>query len=67
VNDIFIDLLMLLTWNLGVKPAKEVDVPGALDLPGEWLTVVIFANIGEVVGVVAEYAADGKWTFPRRR
>jgi hypothetical protein len=49
---------------LGVEPTKEVDVPRMLDFPGERLTLVILANIGEVVGVVAECAADGEWPFP---
>jgi hypothetical protein len=64
VANIFIDIQMLLTWRLGIKPAEEVDVPGAFDLPGEWFAVVVFAHIGEVVGVIAEYVADGEWPFP---
>jgi hypothetical protein len=50
---------------LGVKPSEEVDVPGALHLSGERFAFVVFADVGEVVGVVAEYAADGEWSFPR--
>jgi hypothetical protein len=50
---------------LSVEPTEEVDVPGALDYPGEWLAFVIFANIGEVVGVIAECTADGERSFPR--
>jgi hypothetical protein len=67
VNDIFIDILLFLTWSLGVKPAEKIDVPGALDLPGEWLAVVVLADVGEVIGVVAEYTADSEWPFPWRR
>jgi hypothetical protein len=48
------------------KTAKEIDIPGALDLSGEWFAIVIFAHVREVVGVVAEYAADGEWPFPWR-
>jgi hypothetical protein len=66
VNGIFIDVGLLLTWRLGIKPAKEIDVPGALNLSGERLAVVFFAHVREVVGVVAEYAADGEWPFPWR-
>jgi hypothetical protein len=57
-------MLMLLTWRLGVKPAKEIDAPGALDLSGEGLAVVVFADVGEVIAAIAEYADDGKWSFP---
>ena len=64
VANIFIDIQMLLTWRLGIEPAEEIDVPGAFDLPGEWLAVVVSARIGEVVGGIAEYAADGEWPFP---
>ncbi|KAK1650850.1 hypothetical protein QYE76_068655 [Lolium multiflorum] len=55
------DILAALQYlSLRIKPAKEIDVPGALDLSGEWLAVVVFAHICEVLGVVAEYAADGE-------
>ena len=54
------------TFELGVEPAEEVDVPGALYLFGERFAFVVLADVDEVVGVVAEYTADGGWSFPGR-
>ena len=47
-----------------VEAAKEIDVPGAFDLPGERVAVIVLAHVIEVVGVVAEHAANGEWTLP---
>jgi hypothetical protein len=51
---------------LGVEPTEEVDIPRSFDFPGERFALVILADIGEVVGVVAEYTADGERSFPWR-
>jgi hypothetical protein len=51
---------------LGIEPTEEVNIPRSLDFPGERLAFVILADIGEVVGVVAERVADGEWPFPWR-
>jgi hypothetical protein len=32
-----------------------------------WIAVVFFADVSKVIGVVAEYAADGEWPFPWER
>jgi hypothetical protein len=60
---IYIRVLLYMSL-LSVESTEEVDVPGALDFPGEWLAFVVFANVGEVVGVVAECATDGERPFP---
>ena len=47
-----------------VESAKEINVPRALDFSGERIAVVVLPHIGDVVGVVAEHAADGEWALP---
>jgi hypothetical protein len=60
--------LLIVVWHLHgdlrVKPAKEIDVPGAFDLSGEWLAIVILAQVREIVSVIAEHAAYGEWPLP---
>jgi hypothetical protein len=50
---------------LSVEPTEKVDIPRALDFSGERLALVVFADVGEVIGVVAEHAANGEWALPR--
>ena len=45
---------------LGVELPEEVYIPWSLDVE-----LAVPADVDEVVGVVAEYAPDGEWPFPR--
>jgi hypothetical protein len=47
-----------------VEPTKEIDVPWALDFSSERVAIIVLAHVGEVVGIVAEHAADGEWALP---
>ena len=63
-NHIFIEEHTELQGDSCVETAKEIDVPGVFDLSGERVAVIVLAHVGEVVGVVAEHAADGEWALP---